>query len=87
MRGYPPGCSYNDADSPENEVWEDCMDELAGMNFDPVLLVRIIKAIAPLMTETMVSEWKEGYQQGKDDAWAKWNDQGSDRDPNEDPFI
>lgn len=68
---YPPGCMTNDADSPAAQAWEAALDELVGVDIDPVLMVQVVKALAPVLTAALATDYRSGYNDGYYDAEAK----------------
>jgi hypothetical protein len=68
MNSYPPGCSRGDIDTPEAEAWDAAVDELADVDLDPVLMVQVIKALAPMLRDYCAAEYRAGYQDGSRDG-------------------
>lgn len=64
MNNLPPGCSGNDIDSSNAEAWDATIDELASIDIDPVLMVRLVKAIAPWVQKEIAAAYRQGVQDG-----------------------
>ena len=79
MNSYPPGWNYNDADSPQAEAWEAAIEELSGIEIDPVLMVRLVSTMAGFLRTIESESYRMGYNDGITDGEAKAEPKTCDR--------